>query len=268
MGKLNFNADIDVRSKLGFKPDKNINNGLCLGNLIKVTVETYHAELINENGIASNYEYKGLDIPRLKFEFQQLIGSIPGDNNERFLTIDETPIVSIKSDGTTVDNKKINSMWGSMWDRIIEIHNTFKNCPNFLPIDKKTLGDITIDPNDPSEVRIVAITKFFQFIANSFNVGKNGNAIYVDDKGKFILCWMKLLPNYSSRKYYTFPTYVNQGFIEAVKYDSKGSKLTPAIEIKPSESLELAASDNEPKKSNIDTGSELNADVQNLLKNL
>ena len=91
-------------------------------------------------------------------------------------------------------------------------------------------------------------------------------------KGEYLVTgWMKLLPNYPKKQWYTIPTWVGTGFFESSKIINPTlMTLAPAkvISVNPvSESLELAkaAVANNPVAMPGAPGGEINNDVMNFL---
>ena len=55
----------------------------------------------------------------------------------------------------------------------------------------------------------------------------------MDKSGKLVPVYIKVIPEYKSKSYYTLPTFVNKGFIERC-YDKK-----PSIELTPDEKANI-----------------------------
>jgi len=226
---IKFDSKKQVTNKLKFKPDHEFNN-LCLGKLLNVEVTKNKHEKFDEKGKESTWEYAGMMIPNLVFSFKQVHREESFDKAERFYDHREGIITQTKRNGEPIEMKKVMEMYEAMWDRIKHIHDAFQSSPNYKPF-----GDIPeIDEKADAATRLEQITKFFDFVAASFNKGKNDKPIYVDTNDQPIILWMKLLPEYKEGKYLTFPTFVGEGFIERYVNGVK-----PTIEVKPHESVEL-----------------------------
>lgn len=259
-----FKADVnkDVTASLKFKPSvyKDL-NGLCLGQLVGVEVTSEESPKILDDGSENPYQFAGLKVPKIKWNFKNVVRKEDEDKADRFFFHVEKPIISVKNDGEKMTDKSLESLYTQMWDRTKHIHDAFKNDPNYKPIAE--LPDI--DPTAPEEKLVEQFTKFFEAIADAFNKGKNDKPIYQDEEGKGLTCYMKLVAEYGQRRYLVFPTYVGEGFIERFK---KG--VPPTIELKPKDTQELAASGNTKSKEESNTATtgyeDLPEDIRNAIK--
>lgn len=259
-----FKADVnkDVTASLKFKPSVYADlNGLCLGQLVSVEVTTEESPKILDDGTENSYQFAGLKVPKIRFNFKNVVRAEDKDRADRFFFHVEKPIISVKNDGEKMTDKLLESLYTQMWDRIKHIHDVFKNDPNYKPIAE--LPDI--DPTSPEEKLVDQFTKFFEAIAASFNKGKNDKPIYQGEDGKGLTCYMKLIAEYMQRRYLVFPNFIGEGFIERFK-----TKVPPTIELKPRETQELAAG--KGSKSKEDAGSaatgyeDLPADIRDAIQ--
>jgi hypothetical protein len=223
-----FSADAQVTQELKFKPDPLKNGGLCLGNLLSVEVTRSDAEKNTSDG-----EYGHMSIPQLVFRFKQVKDNAA--DPDRFHVHRERVINSMTSEGETVAQETLDSLYQSMWFRIKHMYDRMID----KPIDQKKLDAVIVDEHAKPAERIEQFFKFFTFVADLFNKGDGGKPIFKKEE-TFVL---KLVADYTTRKYYTFPTFVGQGFIERAKFKTVGDKkvLNTTLEIKPNESIELGA---------------------------
>lgn len=227
---MKFDKNKEVTNKLKFKPIPEFNN-LCLGHLEDVRVEVNEVPKVNDKGQESTWEYAGLNIPQLVFEFK----NDPYKEEkvvERFYFHRERIIGSLTKNGDQIDSKILESLYGSMWDRIKHIHDAYSSMPNYKPFE----DDIPeIDETAPSETRVQQFTKFFNFVAAAFNKGKDDKTPIYKKNGANITMNMKLVAEYKEGKYLAFPTFVGEGFIEV-----HVTGVEPTIELKPNETVVLA----------------------------
>lgn len=241
-----FDVNKEVTTKLRFKPVEKLNN-LCIGKLISVEFVTNKAEKED-----STWEYNHFDIPTVLFNFVQRKED-KGDA-DRYFTFSERIIGAIKKDGSPISAENLSGIYGSMWNRILHIYQAYQFAPNWKQL--KSVPEI--DEGGTAEERIAQFTKFFAAIAKMFNEGADGKPIYLNANGDPYPMTMKLLADYTTRKYLTFPTYVGQGFIEQTRM--KDGKLDTVLEIKYNESIELG----KPKRG-VDADSAMpNMDVSSL----
>lgn len=216
-----FNVDKPVESIKPFLPEerhKFIN--LCILTKVSVKMMTPAAE--DQNGVPSTYEYAGIEIPTLVFEFKQIRPE--GDDTERVSIYTEKPCVINKKDGGVIADKDIKMILDQMFDRILHIHNSLKKNVNYKEMKNSEVPELKETVAVPE--RLASYTAFFQYIADSFNIGKNNLPIYKDEKGKPVLLWLKLIANYPDGKYLTLPTFVGKGFIEMFNIKYPHSSLT------------------------------------------
>lgn len=235
-----FDPKKQVTSNLKFKPSNYDDlNGLVLGTLQKVEVELEESPKIKDDGSENPYQFAGMKVPTLKFIFKNHLRPEDKDRADRFFTHAEKNIVSVKNNGEKIAPRKLESLYDSMWSRIKHIHDAFENTPNYKPFESLP----EIDPAAPDDKLNEQFINFFQTVADAFNKGKDGKPIFVDDKGVNIVCYMKLVADYNTRKYLAFPTYVGEGFIERYKVG-----VPPTIELKPSETQKLSSSEESSKE--------------------
>lgn len=228
---IKFDAKKEVTNRLKFKPNPELDN-LCLGYLESVAVEMNEVPKINDKGQESTWEYAGHTLPNLVFTFRNYIRKDDLDKADRYYIHRERVIGSVKTSGEKIDVAVLQSIYESLWARIKHIHDAFINDPNYEPF--KSLPEI--DEYGKVTDRLEQFTKFFNTIAEAFNKGKNDLPIYKGANDSKLPCYMKLVAEYKQRKWLEFPTFVGEGFIERYK-----EGVPPTIELKPNETIELAA---------------------------
>ena len=231
--KIKLDVNAEVTSRLKFEPSP-INKNLCIGQLesVEITESVIDAD--------SEWEYKGLTVPRIAFHFTNFKLSV--EDPDRFFTHSELPIARIKKDGTPIKDSDYVNMITELWKRIKHIHNAYKKAksPNYRPIT--VIPDFTTDTTSTPETRLAEFKEFFNIIFNSFKGVGEEKPIWLDVNGKSIVAAMKLIatPTRDGRSMYlAFPHYVTEGFIEP--YLTKDGKIDTTLRFRPSESTELKA---------------------------
>jgi hypothetical protein len=260
-----FNVNKEVTSKLRFSPDEADGN-LCRGKLVGVEVVEHEINKVKENGELSTWEFAGLTIPTLVFHFEQQKKSTL--DKDRYYDHNERVIGNLKSEangGGNIEVGTLDKIYESMWSRVKHLHDCFAGLPNYLPLSKevdeagKKLYANYANANKTAESTIKAFTIFFKAIAIAFNAAKDGKAIYVVADIPAI-CWMKLVTDYSSKKFLAFPTFVSTGFIELYREKAK-----PSISFQPSETVILGSSVKSIAPSTPNAGDDLPDDVKKAL---
>jgi len=241
-----FDAKKQVTNELKFKPDPEVNDGLCLGKLLSVEVSWSDKENNKSEG-----EYGGMSLPQIKYRFKQVTGDT-GDA-PRFYVHRERIINSLTKEGDDVADKTLESLYQSMFDRMMHIN---ERCSGTEP-SQAELNKVTPDESATPEKRVEQFGKFFDYFAALLNEANSGKPSY---KGKTYV--MKLVADYTSRKYYTFPTFVGEGFIEEARFN-KANKLVTTIELKHNETIELGSS--KPKADELNSDMDLPDDVKNII---
>lgn len=252
---MKFDPKKDVTRSLKFKPLEDLGN-LCLGTLEKAEVIMNDVPKFKNDGSESPYEFAGHTVPSLRFTFKNFLREDDKDRAERWFNFVESVIIYKKNDGTPMKQKDLESIYEQMWDRIKHIHDAYKNDVNYKPF-----GELPeIDEKADVEARIIQFTKFFKAIAEAFNKGKNDKPIFVDQDDNSLPVALKLVPEYQTGKWLTFPTYVGEGFIE--RYH-KGVPLT--IELKPGETVTLKGGKREGEKSGAGSDSNIPKEVLEMI---
>jgi len=228
MSKIKINSKEAVTSRLGFKPFAQFDD-LCYGRLTKVEVTE------SEIKETSNWEYKGLTVPRLSFEFIQ--HKLSKADPDRFYGFAELPIANIKSDGTDITDESLLTMYTEMWRRIKHIHDQYTVAPNFKAID----FDPEFDTGLSIDKRVESFKTFFTKFADAFNKGTDGKPIYlVEGDDTAYGCAMKLIASGNKKSYLAFPNFVGKGFIQ--RCGIKSGKLDTTLEFRANEGIELGGS--------------------------
>jgi len=232
-----------VTSRLSLQPIKTDNGeSFKFGGLVPARLVKIH--LVEQN--YTKGEFAGYPIKALAFEFENF--KLNANEPDRFLTHTEKIIGTVKNEeGSPIprDVASIDANIDTMWARIKHLFDQCVVSPNFRDIASIPAKDIEEYFNLPAEGtvedRLAKFEAFFTYLANFANGdGDKLKPIYQNADGSGIAVWLKLVPNYPNRLWYELPTYVGQGFAEGVR--AIGTNLPPAkiINIKATESLELA----------------------------
>ena len=209
-----------VKTVLPFKPDPNLNN-LSLGILQDVQFSEEEAPSLKDDGTPNPYQFAGMKVPRLTFVFKQHHLSNSPDKADRFYFHSFTPIVTVKNDGTAMEQKDVEGLYDNMFNHIIHMHTTFEGTPNYKP-----LVDMEIDENAPVQELLAQTATTFKAIQESFMKGKDGEKpIFVDTKGNYIILYVKLVTSKDGTRL-EFPKFVQTGFLEIFK-----AGVLPSIEL-------------------------------------
>lgn len=228
--QMKFKGKKQVTQDLGFKPQEEL-DFLTKGHLVSVKVVEKKVEKKKDDGSDNLWEYAGFTVPHLQFTFIQA----KKDKNERNRVLNHVEnVITFKSnEGVAIDMSVIESLFEQMNDRVVHIHDAFKDEGNYAP-----MPDFEFSQGATIKERLEAFKVLFENIAQAFNVGLNDKPLYIDKDGKPVPLYIKILPEYKRGTYYTLPTYVNKGFIERCH----GSK--PFIELTATEkaNIELRSS--------------------------
>ena len=232
---LSFNLEEKIVKDLGFEPNPETHNLVICGLdsvqkiMVEVPVET-------KDGVPSTNEYAGKKVPKLEFIFK----TYPAKNTnvrERVLKVIEDVPYTVKNDGTPLKTEDITKAITDKFMRIKHIFDTYAKKANFKPITK--LNDIDLESG--VDKRIASFDKFFTTFADAFNKGTNDKPIYRPEVGNPYLVWLKVLPDFRTKAWFTIPSFVDTGFIELVEVNPVSKTFfTPNLRIKPNESLVLA----------------------------
>jgi hypothetical protein len=144
-------------------------------------------------------------------------------------------------------DKALQKLYGDMWLRLKHILEIFSNeCKIDYRKDSNlvhalaSIDSIDIIKGKDIQKRIDAFTKLFKAIAHIFNTGNNGNPIFIRSKDIPIIVYMKFAADWSTHRYYTFPTYVEDGFLEVCRLTDKKIRINPpSIKIKDKSTIVL-----------------------------
>ena len=215
-----FQGQKTVTQDLTFKPDPSIGN-LVKCYLKEVKVVENKVEKVDDNGVEKAWEYAGYTVPYLQFTFVQ--AKKDKSERDRILRHVENVLTFVNKDGQKVDNNALQNLFIGMNDRIVHLHEAFKNDVNY-----KALPDLEFEEAGTAKERLSSFKKLFTAIADAFNKGKNDKPIFIDGKGEPSLVYLKIVPDYRTKAFYTIPTYVGKGFIERAIG-------VPSIELTPTE---------------------------------
>lgn len=224
---MTFNDEV-VEKRLTFKPDPEINN-LCLGYLDEVRLEFRESPLLLEDGTENTWEYAGCNVPSLVLTFKQARSK--NNLKDRYYTHVFKPVTTKTKDGNPVDDKVIVNILQQEYARLRHIANQYKGLKNY-PVD---LGSCPgIDYGAAAKVRCEQYAAFFEYFKKLLTGHDEANPAY-----KNVRLWIKLVADYSTRKFLTFPTYVGRGFVERVI-----EGVEPTIDFEPNETIQLSAGKN------------------------
>ena len=219
---LDFGVSIgsNVERRLGFKPRATLAN-LCQGWLTGVVLEKHTAPTtVEKTGLASTWEYAGLDIPNLVLSFME--APIAGDPAPRFYDHRFQPYTVVKKDGSKVDRKTILDFWKEEYTKLRHITNAFTGHANYAEVAIPPFNPFLEDPIK----RLEEITAWYAAWELMFK-GKDGKGF----AGQ--LNNIKLVASYEGT-YLAFPSYTGQGFFEKAVNGVKS-----VLELKASETIEL-----------------------------
>jgi hypothetical protein len=264
--KIKFNQEESVVKDLQFEPNPNTHN-LVICGLVSVTYSERKVEEVDANNNPNTSEYAGKTLPSLELVFK----SFPAANtNERVrvLRVIEQMPYTIKKDGSPIAKKTVDDNVYNMYGRLKHIYDAYAAEPNFAPLAKLP----EIDMEASIEKRIDQFSKFFKVFADCFNKGKDGvKPTYLQVNNLPVKMWLKVLPDWGTKAWYTIPGFVKDGFIERLVMDGvRKVPFTPNIKVKPSETLELKPTKrgkSEGGASN-DSPEETTEDVTDLLSKL
>lgn len=273
---IKLDNTLNVESRLPIEPLINkttkaeIHDGIPFVKLVRVEV----IKTVHEKG-----EYAGLEVPELQLEF--INHKLNADEEDRFLLLREKTVHSktlmsgSETEYVALEPKLVDDLTQSMYSRIKHIHDAYSFSPNFVSFAKMTKKEVTeyfnlpsVEDNMSPEERIEAFTKFFEFIAGSFNgkrSGEKGEPIFKDGNSFYVMR-LKVVAEYKKGNYFTVPTYVGQGFIEkAINKDGKWQS-PRRVSKRPNDKFELT-----PTKSKSAILKELenaNQDTESLLNDM
>lgn len=228
--------------------------GLCPVTLLSVEL----TDQTDETG-----EFMGVTRKVLNITFTNYKGANTAEP-DRFTTLsekavgqkkDENGVLVLRAEADVIANNT------EMYKRIAHILENCQSSPTYRPFSSISDKDwdkyfdlpALVQTGTPAEqvaARIASYDKFFEFIAKWFNGdGVKTKPIHLKENGEpFIHGWLKLLPAYPKRNYYSIPSWVQTGFFEAAAIDptTKGLRKAVILQIKPSENLYLASASNAP----------------------
>jgi len=234
-GVINFgDLDTNVESRLGFKPDENVNGGICMGEIVSVKLTEHDIPKQDETGTPSAWEFAGLKTISLDIEYKQA-NNITTDKSERFVVQRETIVSAGTKDGGKLEMSSWADMTMNQFKRLQHIANTLDN-GKLSPLSKK-LGAIDYKYEDTPEVRISKMKKIFEHFYTQITglpvKPKEGEEV---GKPRFekVAMWIKVVRDGRNGTYYVIPAFIGKGFLEVMK---KGEPTY--LELAASESIEL-----------------------------
>lgn len=236
--KLDVNKN--VTSRLSVQPIKDENGKYLFGGLVPVTLESITLETQEHK----KGEFESFNVPLMRFEFKGI--KLDNDEPDRWLTVSAKTVGTVQKNDETGEleispEETVQIYQNKMWDIIKHILDNLTESPGFKNVSSISAEDIKKYFNLPEKGTpdkiIEKYEAFFKYLVDFVN----DNKMTVDKNGKPLEFWIKVLPEYRERKYYTIPGYVNKGWIEPIGRDKSGKLLAAKrISIAPNESLELA----------------------------
>ena len=219
-----------VERRLTFKPDPEIGN-LCLGYLDEVRLEYRESPLLLEDGTENTWEYAGQRVPSLILTFKQARSQ--SNPKDRYYEHVFKPVTTKSKDGSPVDSKTIVNILQQEYARLRHIANQYKGLKGY-PTD---LGSCPgIDYAAAPAIRCEQYAKFFEYFKTLLTGANEAAPLH-----KTVKLWIKLVADFSTHKFLTFPTFVGRGFVERV---IEGQN--PTIDFEPNETIQLTTGT--PKK--------------------
>lgn len=219
-----------VERRLAFKPDPEIGN-LCMGVINDVRIDMRDVPLLDDKGVENTWEYAGCKFPTLVIEFKQC--KTEQNPKDRFYTFTAKPVTTLTKNGEPVEAKTIINIIGQVYALLRHIANQFKGVKGYPINTGKCPG---IDYAADAKTRCEQFTAFFKYFKHLLTGDDEKAPIY-----KGVKLWMKLVADYNTHKYLTFPSFVGRGFVERVIAGQN-----PSLEFEGNETVYLAKSD-EPK---------------------
>lgn len=252
-----------VERRLPFKPVPALNN-LSVGTLVDARIEKSISPKINEeDGSENTWEYAGIEVPSLVLTFKQSLEK--GETKERFYEHRVKVITSVGKEGNEIEMKTLSALYTNMYNQLRHIGNAFKGLASY----NNEIGTAPgLDPKASASVRAEQFEAFFQYWVDLFNGKDADKPMY-----KGVKLWIKLVADYSTKKFLTFPTYVGRGFIERM---IPNTNPTIELEVQNGETIELKATEKGSKTASAIGGTSnqtsagvetpaVDADIQNIL---
>ena len=242
-GVISFGAlDTNVESRLGFKPEATIDNGICLGKIISVELKEHDVPKLDDQGVPSAWEFAGLKTTSIEITYKQ-INKVSTDMSERFITQRETIVSAGKKDGSAVTVDNWTNMILNQFERLQHIANVLDK-GMIKPLSKK-IGAVDLKYDDSAEIRISKMKKLYEH----FYTQITGLPVKVAEGAEAgvprftnVPLWIKVIAESTKGTYYVIPNYVGKGFLEVVK-----TGLPTYLELAASETIELSKSTKQEK---------------------
>lgn len=263
--KIQFNLEEAVVKDLQFEPVPALHN-LVIGGIEKVSLKEVDIPLTDEAGNVNTNEYAGKKVTSIEILFVTTPNPKTNERRKVMKVIESMPY-TLKKDGSEILAEQVSKNVLNMFQRLKHIHDAYTGLPDFSPITK--INDI--DPFASVDKRIDSFKTFFTTFATSFNEGKNKKPFYLNPAGTPIAMWCKVVPDFYSKAWFGFPSFVGTGFIERVIVDKvSGKAFAPNIRVNANESLVLAPAKKGKKEAPVDNGDnpELEGGMASVLSDL
>jgi len=212
-----------------FKPSENVHDGLSLVILDSVEVTKAVAEEDSKQE-----SFRGEEVPRITFVFKEF-------------TKNENPAFYYHSYNSLEQDKKNTALFE---DAMFEMINHFIQGFGYVLTDDdyKSL-ELNVSTEDKPSETLKAYLSFFNGVANVFNKGAEGKAIFKTDKDAFIPAYLKLLL-YSVIKGKVSP--INRGDAGLQLFPGDGVFEVYKKDVKPSISINIAKGESITPKAVVD----------------
>lgn len=247
--------DENVESKLGFILPKETGY-IPRGTIDSVSFKMREIPTHDKDGKESTWELAGLTIPVLSITFKQEITAT--QTHHRYCTKEFSIPTFKKKDGSMVAMSKRMNLVKGIFGHLQHICNQLKKLEGYPKDAPKAPG---IDLNCPNHERVEQFTKFFNHFYSLLTTKKDDKYIWENK-----LFWIKLLPDYDSKKFYTIPSFVNRGWLELAM-----PNVAPALCIEPGDDIELTAEKKGNTEKSVEAGNavdtpDVDPEIANYLK--
>lgn len=214
-----------VEQELKFKPRLALKN-LCVGVIESITIDKKEIERYDKNGAESTYEFAGMTVPTMTIRFRQ--HPTKEDPANRYFNYRIMIPVSRMNNGTEIPQDQVVGNWKDLYARLRHITNAFVGLKEYSDTEECPGVDIAASP----ETRLEQFEAFLQYF---YDILTRVNEETKKPLYEGVALYMKLVADHTTRKYLTFPRFVNRGFIERVK-----PNINPTLEFAPGETVQLA----------------------------
>lgn len=235
-----------VTNSLKITPNPTIDNGLCRMQLVNVEIKDKVYGTTNKNGTVSQADFAGFTVPTISFAFESVRLSITEPVRHFWFAIEPTSIgtklgTTFEKNGKTVtiDEKFINGVYTGMWNHLAHIADAFVGTKNWNKELRSFIdtGINKIKADGTLEEVLNTTKKYFEKIVELFNSKEGKLSVYKVDDKYFPLIAKLVYTKSDNSMQLSFPAYVGEGYIQALKLKTVGGKpvLDTTLEVKPNE---------------------------------